>query len=105
MSVSALARLEASQTALIDALDTHEIAPLEAALGAMRSALEEVRAVGVWRHVPDVPAHAKRIKQLAEAAQVRVNILTDLNLHQRDTMALLRGEAPVASYGRRARRA
>ena len=99
MSTAALQRLEASQAALIHALDAQRIEPLEAALDSMRTAIEEVRAVGAWRHVPDVPAHAARIKALAQAAQVRVNILTDANLRGRDAMATLRGSGGP-DYGR-----
>jgi len=100
----ALDRLKACSVALIAALDSDEVAPLEQAINDFGRALETVRAVGSWSEEPGLVDFVLGVKELTEAARIRVNFLTDMNERRMDALAQARGQLVAAPYGRDGRR-
>jgi hypothetical protein len=100
VSLVALDRLQACHEELIGALDGRDVEAVEASVARFRGAVEEVRAAGGWRDNPDVKGQAEHIARLADAAQGRVNFLTDLNRHRIDALDAVRGRSHAARYGR-----
>lgn len=100
MSLAALDRLRACHEDLIGALDGRDVEAVEASVARYRGAVEEVRALGGWRDNPDVKTRAAEIVKLADAANGRVNFLTDLNRHRIDTLDALRGQGAGTRYAR-----
>ncbi len=103
MSTAALTRLEACHEALIGALDAQDLDAVETSVAALRDAVAEVRAIGVWHEGPDTLSRARRVAQLAQAASVRVNFLTDRNRGRLELLSAVRGEPAPAAYGRSGR--
>lgn len=100
----ALDRLKGCHVALIAALDSEEVELLEQAIGDFGRALEAVRATGTWRAEPGLVDFVRGVKDLTEAARIRVNFLTDMNQRRMDTLAKARGQLVAAPYGRDGRR-
>ncbi|PWG02022.1 hypothetical protein [Sphingosinicella humi] len=100
MSLTALDRLQACHEELIGALDGHDVEAIQASVARFSEAVQEVRALGGWRDNPDVKERAAHIARLADAAQGRVNFLTDLNRHRIDSLDAARGGDTGACYGR-----
>lgn len=100
MTQELLGRLEAAHQALIAALDANDVEAIERGIEALRTSILAVRAQGGWRELAGVRERALRIAQLAEAARVRVNFLTDLTSQRLQMLAAARGEASAAAYRR-----
>ena len=100
MSLAALDRLQVCHEELIGALDGRDIEAIEASVERFRGAVEEVRALGGWRDNPEVKERAEYIARLTDAAQGRVNFLTDLNRHRIDALDAARWQGQAACYGR-----
>ena len=100
MSLSALDRLQACHEDLITALDGHDVEAIEASVARFSDSVQEVRALGGWRDNPEMKERAQHIARLANAAQGRVNFLTDLNRHRIDALDVARGQGQAACYGR-----
>jgi len=101
MSDAALQQLDDAQTALIAALDAHDLAAIDAANNAVASAIEDVRAAGGWRDRPGLRDDLIRILRSAEAARGRVNALGDANRRDFDRLISLGGTPQAWAYGRR----
>jgi hypothetical protein len=103
MSAVELERLEQCHEALIGALDANEPDAIAQASAELQSALGGVRDVETWRTDPQLKQAAERIRGLADAAQVRVNFLTDRVLRRIDAIAAAGRTAPVRVYDRQGR--
>lgn len=103
MSLAALTRLETCHEALIASLDAQDIDAVESHISALRDAVAEVRAVGVWHDNPETLSRAKRVAQLAQAASTRVNFLTDRNHGRLELLSVARGTPAPAGYTRNGR--
>jgi hypothetical protein len=101
MSDAALQQLDDAQTALIAALDAHDLDAIDAANGAVARAVEQVRAVGGWRDRPGLRDDLVRILRSAEAARGRINALADGNRRDFDKLINLGGPPHTRAYGRR----
>lgn len=100
----ALDRLRSRNVALIAALDSDDLEPLEQAIDDFERALDGVRAAGSWREEPGLVDLVLSVKALTEAARIRVNFLTDMNQRRMDALAEARGQTVAAPYGRDGRR-
>jgi hypothetical protein len=100
MGVATLDHLEDCQKRLISALDGNDIDALETSIVSLHDAVQQVRAAGAWRDVPEVVERAKRIAALSEAAQIRVNFLTDFTSRRLQQLAAARGQVSASTYGR-----
>ena len=100
----ALDRLRTCNVALIAALDSDDVEPLEQAINDYGRALDAVRAAGSWREEPGLIDLALSVITLTEAARIRVNFLTDMNQRRIDALAQARGHLVAAPYGRDGRR-
>ena len=103
MTLDLLGRLEAAHEALIAALDGNDVGALEQSVERLHTAILAVRAQGGWRELQGIKERVLRIVQLAEAARVRVNFLTDLTNERLQMLAAARGEASAAPYRRHLR--
>jgi hypothetical protein len=102
MSEDLLARLADCQAAMIRALDGAEAAVVEAAAEDLRAAIEAVRRAGLTPEAID----RERLSDLADqanAAQARVNFLTDRIARHVAGLAAARGVAADTTYRRSAR--
>ena len=99
-----LSRLEACHVALIAALDIYDVIAIEVAVYSLGKALVAVSGAGAWRDRPEILNLVQRICELSEAARIRVNFLTDLNLRRIEALAAARGQTAPAPYGRDGRR-
>ena len=97
MTAAALARIEQCQAALLDALDSGDLAAIEAGIAGLGSALEAAPAD--WARSPETREAAQRVARLASAAQMRVNFLTDMIRRRLERLSVARGQGPCATYG------
>ncbi|MFN3944663.1 MAG: hypothetical protein ACK4K7_07025 [Allosphingosinicella sp.] len=95
--MSPLDRLEAAHEALISALDDGDAAALDFASAELRAA---ARAAEGYRPAATELGQAIRIAAMGEAAQGRVNFLTEANARRVGALAAARGDQRVALYGR-----
>ena len=103
MNLDVLGRLQVAHEDLISALDANDIDRIEQRLEQLRAAIAGVRSTGGWRDCPEVKERARLISQLAEAARIRVNFLTDMNAQRLRMLADARGQARGGAYTRQAR--
>lgn len=101
MSQAALQQLSEAQSALIAALDSHDLDAIQAANTAVATAVEQVRTVGGWRDRPGLREELIQILRTAETARGRVNALSDQNRRHLDKLVSLAGEPRAIAYGRR----
>jgi hypothetical protein len=97
MSEAALDRLAACQAAMIRALDGAEAAVVEAAAEDLRAAIEAVRGA----ELSAAPGNRDRLAALAaqaQAAQARVNFLTDGLARRIEGLAAARGLGGAGTY-------
>ena len=99
MSLALLDRLTIAHEALIGALDSNDISAIEAATAELAAAVQASRDA-----VPALAGTAARerlasLAALAQAAQVRVNFLTDGVRRRMDTLAMTRGRVGNLTYG------
>ena len=100
MSDSKLQQLSDAQTALIAALDAHDVNAIEAANAAVAVAVEEVRVVGGWRERAGLRDDLIHILKGAEAARGRINAFADQNRRGLDKLISLTGAPRATAYGR-----
>ncbi len=100
MNEAAFARLEASSQALIDALDSRSVDRLEAAVAEYRAAFEGVRDQIDDADKERLRARLTHMLRLADAAQMRVNFLTDGNTRRLHAVQAARGAPVPATYAR-----
>lgn len=103
MSLQALGHLQAAHEGLIIALDANDVEAIEQRLDQLRDAIAVVRSTGGWRDCPQLKERAKLIAQLAEAARIRVNFLTDMTAQRLQMLASSRGQVTGGAYQRPAR--
>jgi len=98
MSLAILDRLASCHEALIRALDGNDLAAIEGATLALADAVASARANQDWSGTPDLRERLLSLAALAQAAQIRVNFLTD-NIRRRvNAMGALRGAEPAMTY-------
>jgi hypothetical protein len=103
MSLAVLDRLASSHEALIRALDGNDLEAIETATLALADAVGSARANRDWASTPDVKERLLSLAALAQAAQIRVNFLTDTIRRRVNAMAALRGSEPAMTYSPTAR--
>ena len=102
MQLALLDSLATSHEALIRALDGDDLAAIERGTAALAEAVHEARKHD-WHGAPDLKERLLSLAALAQAAQIRVNFLTDMIRRRVDAAAALRGAQPVALYHAHAR--
>jgi hypothetical protein len=100
VSETVLQQLNDAQTALLAALDAHDVDAIEAANAAVAVAVEEVRVVGGWRERTGLRDDLIHILKGAEAARGRINALADKNRRSLDKLINLAGAPRATAYGR-----
>jgi hypothetical protein len=103
MQIAVLDALATSHEALIRALDGDDLAGIEQATIALAEAVHEARRRDDWAGTPGMKERLLNLAALAQAAQIRVNFLTDMIRRRVDAAAALRGAQPVAVYHAHAR--
>ena len=103
MSLAVLDRLASCHEALIRALDGNDLEAIETATLALADAIGSARADRDWAATPEVKERLLSLAALAQAAQIRVNFLTDMIRRRVDAAAALRGAQPVTVYQAHAR--
>ena len=103
MQLAVLDALATSHEALIRALDGDDLAGIEQATAALAEAVHETRRHDGWRATPGLRERLLSLAALAQAAQIRVNFLTDMIRRRVDAAAALRGAPPAAIYHAHAR--
>jgi hypothetical protein len=98
MSLAVLDRLASCHEALIRALDGNDLSAIETATLALADAVASARAGRDWAATPDVKERLLSLAALAQAAQIRVNFLTDTIRRRVNAMAALRGSEPAMTY-------
>ena len=97
MQLAILDTLAKSHEALIRALDGDDLAAIEKATAALAEAIHEARRHD-WHSAPDLKERLLSLAALAQAAQIRVNFLTDMIRRRVDAAAALRGAQPQMTY-------
>jgi hypothetical protein len=97
MQLAILDSLAKSHEALIRALDGDDLAGIEQATVALAEAVHEARRHD-WHSAPDLKERLLSLAALAQAAQIRVNFLTDMIRRRVDAAAALRGAQPQITY-------
>jgi hypothetical protein len=103
MQLALLDALATSHEALIRALDGDDLAEIERATAALAEAVHDARRQQDWAGTPGMKERLLSLAALAQAAQIRVNFLTDMIRRRVDAAAALRGAQPVALYQAHAR--
>lgn len=103
MSLQILDRLASSHEALIVALDSNDLAGIEAATAALSEAVEATRALDGVANAPELRDRLSSLAVLAQAAQARVNFLTDSVRRRVDTLAAIAGRPQPIAYRPNAR--
>jgi hypothetical protein len=103
MQLALLDSLATSHEALIRALDGDDLAEIERSTAALAMAVNAARHQDDWRATPELKERLLSLAALAQAAQIRVNFLTDMIRRRVDAAAALRGAEPVALYHAHAR--
>ena len=103
MTLAVLDRLASCHEALIRSLDGNDLAAIEAATLALADAVASARADRDWAGTPEMRERLLSLAALAQAAQIRVNFLTDTIRRRVGTLAALRGAEPAMTYAPHAR--
>ena len=98
MSLIVLDRLASCHEALIRALDGNDLEAIETATLALADAVGSARANHDWASTPEIRERLLSLAALAQAAQIRVNFLTDTIRRRVNAMAALRGAEPAMTY-------
>jgi hypothetical protein len=98
MSLILLDRLASCHEALIRALDGEDLHAIETATIALADAVASARAHRDWATTPELRERLLTLAALAQAAQIRVNFLTDTIRRRVNAMAALRGAEPAMTY-------
>lgn len=97
MQLAILDALARSHEALIRALDGDDLGEIEQATASLVEAVHEARRHD-WRSTPALKERLLSLAALAQAAQIRVNFLTDMIRRRVDAAAALRGDQPQMTY-------
>ena len=97
MQLAILDTLARSHEALIRALDGDDLGEIEQATASLAEAVHEARRHD-WHSTPDLKERLLSLAALAQAAQIRVNFLTDTIRRRVNAMAALRGAEPAMTY-------
>jgi len=97
MQLAILDSLSTSHEALIRALDGDDLGEIERATATLAEAVHEARRHD-WHSTPDLKERLLSLAALAQAAQIRVNFLTDMIRRRIDAAAALRGAQPQMTY-------
>ena len=97
MQLAILDTLAKSHEALIRALDGDDLGEIEQATASLAEAVHEARRHD-WHSTPDLKERLLSLAALAQAAQIRVNFLTDMIRRRVDAAAALRGAQPQMTY-------
>ena len=97
MQLVILDSLATSHEALIRALDGDDLAAIEQATAALAEAVHDARR-HEWHNAPALNERLLSLAALAQAAQIRVNFLTDMIRRRVDAAAALRGAQPQITY-------
>ena len=97
MQLAILDSLARSHEALIRALDGDDLGEIEQATASLAEAVHEARRHD-WHSTPDLKERLLSLAALAQAAQIRVNFLTDMIRRRVDAAAALRGAQPQMTY-------
>ena len=103
MQLAILDTLARSHEALIRALDGNDLEAIESATLGLADAVASARARQDWASTPAVKERLLSLAALAQAAQIRVNFLTDTIRRRVNAMAALRGSEPAMTYLRQVR--
>jgi hypothetical protein len=98
MSLIVLDRLASCHEALIRALDGNDLNAIESATLALADAVASARAQQDWASTPVVKERLLSLAALAQAAQIRVNFLTDTIRRRVNAMAALKGSELAMTY-------
>jgi hypothetical protein len=98
MGIAVLDRLASCHEALIRALDGDDLGAIETATLALADAVGSARAEQDWTATPNLKERLLSLAALAQAAQIRVNFLTDTIRRRVNAMAALRGAEPAMTY-------
>lgn len=98
MSLQILDRLASSHEALIVALDANDLAGIEQATTALAEAVEAARGIDAAAQGAGFKSRLSSLAVLAQAAQMRVNFLTDSVRRRVDTLAVAAGRPPAMTY-------
>lgn len=98
MQLAILDALATSHEALIRALDGDDLAGIEQATTALAEAVNAARGQEDWAGTPGMKERLLNLAALAQAAQIRVNFLTDMIRRRVDAAAALRGAQPPMTY-------
>jgi hypothetical protein len=97
MQLAILDALSTAHEALIRALDGDDLGEIERATANLAEAVHEARRHD-WHSAPDLKERLLSLAALAQAAQIRVNFLTDMIRRRVDAAAALRGAQPQMTY-------
>jgi hypothetical protein len=103
MKLAILDRLASCHEALIRALDGHDLDAIEDATAALAAAVAATRAGSDLAGAPGLRERLLSLAALAQAAQIRVNFLTDTIRRRVNALAALRGAEPAIPYQPHAR--
>jgi hypothetical protein len=98
MSLVVLDRLASRHEDLIRALDGNDLKAIEDATLALADAVASARARQEWAAMAEIRERLLSLAALAQAAQIRVNFLTDTIRRRVNAMAALRGAEPAMTY-------
>ncbi len=103
MSLLILDRLASAHEALIVALDANDLAAIEAATRALAGAVEAAHDMAPPADPTGFRDRLASLAALAQAAQGRVNFLTDMIGRRIDTFSAMAGRTPTLTYRATAR--
>ena len=95
----ALARIEAQHEALLAALDGNDIAAIERGSAELGESLASLKHFNTSPG-PELKPAVVRIRRLAEAGTMRVNLLADHSRRRAEALAAMRGQGVSATYTR-----
>lgn len=98
MSLQVLDRLVRAHEALIAAFDANDLSAIEAATADLADAVEAARAMPAPAGRADLRERLASLAALVQAAQGRVNFLTDMVSRRVDTLSAMAGRAPTLTY-------
>jgi hypothetical protein len=104
VSTTSLEALVREQKALIAALDQDDVAAIERHTVSVEDALVRIRATGVRAGNAQAKLLAEEARTLADAARVRLNVLTDMTSRRLTRLAAATGKGDASpTYGRTGR--
>ena len=99
MSHDKFEAMKEAHEALIAALDSNDIAAIEAAVSSFGERAQALRSV-VDSCGPEAAEHAAELRRLSQHARMRVNFLTDAVSRRLERLEAVRGRGQVSLYAR-----